>query len=179
MTLTRWQRPVGFAPSRLTNSLQDDLAQLFQAFGDGFQFPASLQTAFAGVRLPAVDLYESNDLVTVKAELPGLKKEDINISLQDGVLTLSGERKETRQGETCRGETPGKAESGEPKDTPSDETAGACGCGRFVGRFLRTITLPAKVDANAVKAAYADGILTVELPKAQEAKPRRIAVNFN
>ena len=104
---------------------------------------------------PALDIYEDADQVTVKLEAAGLKKEDFDISLHDDNLTVSGERKsetEEREGESFRSE-------------------------RFFGQFSRTVTLPAPVKADGVTATYADGVLTVTLPKAEEAKPRKIEVN--
>ena len=86
-----------------------------------------------------------------------MKKKDIDISLQNGTLVISGERKheeEKEEGETFRSE-------------------------RYFGRFHRSVTLPTPVDGNAVKAAYKDGILTVTLPKAEEAKPKRIEVGVS
>jgi HSP20 family protein len=106
---------------------------------------------------PAVDLYESKDNLVVTAELPGMKKEDIDISLHEENLTIAGERKEEKQ-------------YGENETQRSE---------RFYGRFQRTIGLPKKVDANAIKASYKDGVLTVTLPKAPEAKPRQIEVSVS
>ena len=105
---------------------------------------------------PALDLYQSNDNVIALIELPGMRKEDIEISLHDGMLTIAGERKM---------ETPGgeKAERSE----------------RYIGKFRRSITLPTRVDANKVSATHKDGILTVTLPKAEEAKPKQIQVNVS
>ena len=110
-------------------------------------------TAFSGWS-PALDLYQNNDNVIAVAELPGMRREDIQISLHDGTLTISGERKR----ESSNGE---KAERTE----------------RYIGTFRRSITLPARVDANKVTATYRDGILTVTLPKAEEAKPKQIQVS--
>jgi HSP20 family protein len=104
---------------------------------------------------PAVDLYEDKDNLVVTAELPGLKKEEIDISLHDGNLVIAGERKVDKQ-------------FGE-KETQRAE--------RFYGRFQRTIALPKAVDGGGVKAAYKDGVLTVTLPKSPEAKPKQIEVN--
>ena len=115
-------------------------------------------TGFAGIardgRFP-VDLYEDKDTVTVQAELPGLKKEDINISLEDGFLTISGERKQEQ-----------KVEGAESYRTE-----------RFVGIFQRTVTLPSEVDAEKIKASYTDGILTVTLPKSEKSKPKQIPIS--
>ena len=93
----------------------------------------------------------------LKAELPGMKKEDIDISLQGDVLTLSGERKEE--------ETFDKAETYRSE--------------RFLGKFQRSLTLPVTVSADKVQASYKDGILTVTLPKAEEAKPKQIEVKVS
>jgi HSP20 family protein len=91
----------------------------------------------------------------VKVELAGMKKEDFDLSLEDDTLTVSGQRKaETTSGESFRSE-------------------------RFFGSFSRTVTLPSAVEADKVKATYQDGILTVVLPKAEEAKPKKIEVHLN
>jgi HSP20 family protein len=103
----------------------------------------------------ALDVYEDADNVYVKAEVPGMKKEDINLSLHDGSLSISGERKS---------ET-----SHEGTETLRTE--------RYYGRFQRTVTLPTPVAVDKVKAQYKDGILTVTLPKAEEAKPKHIDVH--
>jgi HSP20 family protein len=127
--------------------LNDELSRLFQAFGGVLDTSAQWS--------PPVDLYDSNDKVTIKAELPGMRKEDIGITLRDGVLVLSGERGDTRN----------------PRTEPASE--------KGVRRFQRSISLPYKVNADAIKAAYVDGILTVELPKAEEARPKQIKIEFN
>jgi HSP20 family protein len=105
--------------------------------------------------MPALDIHEDADAVTVRLEAAGMKKEDFDISLHDDNLTISGERKmetEKREGESFRSE-------------------------RFFGSFSRTITLPAMVKAEGVSATYTDGVLTITLPKAEEAKPKKIEVN--
>ena len=106
---------------------------------------------------PALDVYQSNDNVIAVVELPGMRKEAIEISLHDGTLTIGGERKS---------ETSGDGESATRTE-------------RFTGKFRRSITLPTRVDANNVNATYKDGILTVTLPKAEEAKPKQIQVNVS
>lgn len=106
---------------------------------------------------PALDLYEGKENFVVKVELPGMKREDIEVSLHEGSLSLSGERKSDEKyadAEVYRTE-------------------------RFFGRFQRTVTLPTPVAAEKVKAAYKDGVLTITLPKTEEAKPKQIEVNVN
>jgi len=157
MTLTRWHKPEQnwtLSPFRRMSTLRDEIDNVFdRAFGHLFEGPA--QTQLLGGWVPAVDLYEDKDGLTVKCELPGMKKEDIDISLHEGFLTISGERKHEEQKKT-----------GEAYRTE-----------RYEGRFSRTLSLPSKVEADKISATYKDGVLTVELPKAEEAKPKQIQVN--
>ena len=155
MSLIRYQAPeLSNWPTfgRLSN-LRDELDTLFELpFWSNF----GRQTQLFSGWTPALDLYENNDNVIAVLELPGMRKEDIEISLHDGMLTIAGERKTETQG----GE---KAERSE----------------RYIGKFRRSITLPTRVDANKVSATYKDGILTVTLSKAEEAKPKQIQVNVS
>jgi len=154
MRLTRWQRPdlAVLDPLRHLSSLRDEIDRLFDSplstLAEGTQ-------PFLSGWLPAVDVLQDKDNITVRAELPGMKKEEIDISLHDGVLTLSGERKAERK----------------------YEEAEACRSERFLGRFHRPLSLPSAVVAEKAKASYKEGILTVVLPKAEEAKPKQIEVN--
>jgi len=150
MTLTQYQRPqCGVTNPFRRATTFNDFDQLFDHLAGTLWNPQ----AVAGW-VPAIDVYEEKDNYVVKAEVPGLKKEDIDISLQDGVLTLSGERKEEVK----------------------DESAEVYRTERFVGRFQRTLSLPRKVNADKITATYKDGVLTVVLPIAAEAKPKQITV---
>jgi HSP20 family protein len=142
MKLMTYQRPSLAWPTfgRLAN-LQDELDRLFEA-------PL---TAWA----PALDVHEDKDSFSVRVELPGMKREDIEVSLHDGALVISGERNEEK---TTEGTEVHRQE-------------------RFYGKFSRALTLPAAVSGDKVKAQYKDGILTVTLPKAEEAKPKAITVS--
>jgi len=154
MNLIRYQRPEVTWPAfgRLS-SLREELDRLFEApFGE-LARASHLMSGWA----PALDVYEDKDKFVVKAELPGMKREDIELSFHEGSLSISGERKsETRHNdaETHRAE-------------------------RFFGRFQRTVTLPAAVAADKVKAEYKDGVLTITLPKTEEAKPKHIDVSVS
>ena len=154
MKLMRWQRPelTTWSPFEHLTTLRDEINRLFDApYGE-----SGGESEFFGWT-PAVDLYEDRDSLVVKAELPGMKKEEINLSFQDGVLTVSGERKHEREGqegETFRSE-------------------------RYFGKFQRSVSLPASVDASKIGATYKDGVLMIELPKAEEAKPKQIQVNVS
>jgi len=153
MNLIRWQRPELTrwpAFGRLSN-LRDEIDRLFEA---PLSELALASQVFSGWT-PALDMHEDKDNIIVKAELPGMKKEDVDVSLHDGSLSISGERK---------AET--KHENAEVYRTE-----------RFVGRFQRTVALPAPVAADKVKAVYKDGVLTITLPKTEEAKPKQIDVN--
>jgi HSP20 family protein len=147
----RWQRPdvSNWSPFEQLTNLREEINRLFDApfgeTGSGSEF-------FAWA--PAVDLYEDRDNLVVKAELPGMKKDDIEISLHQGSLIISGERKV-------------ESEEGEGESSRSE---------RFFGRFQRALELPKPVDATKVTASYKDGILTVKLPKTEESKPRQISV---
>src|SRR3954447_13925978 len=153
--LTRWQRPElanwqGFG--RLSN-LRDEIDRLFEAPLAQLAQSSQLLSGWT----PALDIFEEKDNLIVKAELPGMKREQIEVSLHDGSLSISGERK---------GEN-------------NYEEAEVCRFERFFGRFQRTVSLPTPVAADKVKAQYKDGVLTITLPKAEEAKPKRIDVNVS
>lgn len=155
MKLVRFQNPVltpwsGFG--RLSD-LRDEIDRLFEA-------PLSelgrLPSVLSGWT-PAIDLIENKENVIVRAELPGMKKEDIEVNLHEGTLNITGERKSEKKG----------------------EEGGLYRSERFFGRFQRAISLPAAVAGDKVKAEYKDGILTVTLPKTEEAKPKQIDVSVS
>ena len=135
---------------RLTD-LRDEIDRLFEAPLAGLASHSGLLSGWS----PALDLHEDKDNFYVRAELPGMKKEDIDLSLHDGSLSISGERKQESHSED--------------KEVYRAE--------RFFGRFQRTVVLPAPVAVDKVKAEYKDGVLKVTLPKTEEAKPKRIDVN--
>jgi len=155
MKLVRFQNPV-LAPwssfGRLSD-LRDEIDRLFDApLSDWARTPS----VFGGWT-PAIDLVENKENVVVRAELPGMRKEDIEVTLHEGTLSLAGERKSEMK----------------------VEEAGLYRSERFFGRFQRAISLPAPVAGDKVKADYKDGILTVTLPKTEEAKPKQIDVSIS
>ena len=154
-SLARWHRPeLTTWPTfgRLTD-LREEIDRLFEAPLVELTRASQLLSGWT----PALDVYEDKDNVYVRAELPGMKREDIDLSLHNGSVSLSGERKS----------------EGQYKDAEVYRSE------RFFGRFQRTITLPTLVAAEKVKAQYQDGILTVTLPKAEEAKPKHIDVKVS
>jgi HSP20 family protein len=144
MKMIRYEKPglVWSGLNRLTD-LQNEFERLLE----------SPLTAWS----PALDVHEDKDSFVIRAELPGLKREDIEVSLQDGALVISGERKAE------------KAEEG--VEVHRQE--------RYYGKFQRALTLPEPVAADKVKADYRDGVLTITLPKTEEAKPKKIDVSVN
>lgn len=137
---------------------RNDTARNFWGLGTDFDrlFDAALNTApsMSGWT-PAVDVAESNDGYTVTAELPGLDPKEVEITVENGVLSISGEKRD------------------EFEDT---DTTGRHLVERRYGRFQRNFSLPRSVDADGVEAHFDNGLLTVTLPKAERAKPRRIKI---
>jgi len=139
------------------------LAEFERELNRFFGRPLAGLSGFAGlpanttpdaIASPATDVREEDRQLVVTVELPGIRKEDVHVSIEDGVLTITGERqaeKETNEGRFHRRE-------------------------RFVGRFGRQFELGIPVDANAVKASFKDGVLTVTVPKSEVAKAKAIQV---
>jgi HSP20 family protein len=154
-SIIRWHRPqTAVLPrfGRLTD-LRDEIDRLFEAPLAELARTSQLLSGWT----PAIDMYEDKDNVYVKMELPGMRREDIDLSLHDGSMSISGERKgenKYKDAEVYRSE-------------------------RFFGRFQRTVALPTFVATDKVKASYKDGILAVTLPKTEEAKPKHIDVNVS
>ena len=140
--LIRWE------PVREMMSLREAMDQLFN---DAFTRPVSMS---GGSVIPAIDLYQNNDAVIVKAALPGLKADDVQISVTADVLTLRGEFKQEN----------------EKKDTTYHIREQ-----RF-GSFERSIMLPSDVQTDKAKADFENGILTITLPKAESVKPKTITI---
>jgi HSP20 family protein len=132
-------------------TLRDDMDRFFNSF-----FGRSLDSGYDGVWAPVIDIEEDRDNFIVKAELPGMKKEDIKISVRSNILALAGERKYDHEEKT---KTFHRIE-------------------RAYGKFVRTITLPSEVDGDKVKANYQDGILTIILPKPETMKPKEVEIEI-
>ncbi len=104
---------------------------------------------------PLVDIYETNEDIVVKAEIPGMKKEDIEISITDNVLTIKGEKKQERK--------------------MQNEDYHRIECS--YGTFQRSFSLPKAIKPDNVTASYKDGVLTITVPKAEEVKPKKIQIS--
>ena len=148
MAIVRW-----LDPFRDLSAIQDRMNQIFEdALARSRGREEGLRT---GMWTPAVDIYENNDFVVVKAELPGVEKDRISVEVKEGILTLRGERgfdKELREESYHRIE-------------------------RSYGSFQRSFSLPVSVDQEKVTARFQDGVLEVKLPKKDQEKPKQIEVD--
>ena len=145
MAIVRWE------PLRELTTLQNEMNRLF---GPVFDTPSPTNGGTMRRWMPAMDLVETEDHFVLRADLPGLSEEDVNIEVEDRVLTVSGER---------------KAEHTESKD-------GYHRVERAFGSFSRSLTLPEGIDAEAVSASFDRGVLEVRIPKPEERKPRKISI---
>jgi HSP20 family protein len=141
-------RDFGSLQERINRMFDDTIRTLYPHGGEELE---------RGAWMPAVDIHETEDGYVVKADLPGLKKEDIQIDLKDSTLTLKGEK---------------KFEEKVSKDNYIRTE-------RAYGTFVRSFTLPHNVDAEKIKASYKDGVLELTLPKKEEAKPKQIKVEVS
>jgi HSP20 family protein len=155
MALIRWRPRTEIDPFRDMLSIQDEINRLFD-FTLGrrpFERAGLLEGAWA----PAVDMYEDENKVVVKAELPGMTEKDIEVSVLDNTLTIKGEKK--------------KEEEKKEENYHRIE--------RAYGAFQRSMPLPTAVAVDKVKASFKNGVLEIELPKKEEAKPKQIKISVN
>ena len=148
--LIRWE------PAREMMSLRDAMDRLFD---DAFTRPLSLRGD--GWSAPAIDMYQTDEEIVVKAALPGIKAEEVQINVTGDVLTLKGE---VRQEEEKTSSPQGKEKAWHIRE-------------QRYGSFERSVALPTAVVSDKAKAEFENGILTITLPKAEEVKPRTITVN--
>jgi HSP20 family protein len=150
-TMMRWD------PFQDLRSAQDEMAQMTPMLAHALGLHARQQgneRAMTTAWAPALDISERKDAYLVTVELPGLKSEDLDITMEDGLLTIKGERQFT-------------SESSEQQFHRVE---------RRYGAFRRSITLPAQVQADHIEATFDNGVLQIVVPKAEEAKPKRIQV---
>ena len=148
-TMMRWD------PFQDLRSAQDEMAQMSPMLAHALGLHAQPQGSDrATAWTPALDISERKDAYLVNVELPGLKPEDLDITMEDGLLTIQGERQFT-------------SESSEQQFHRVE---------RRYGAFRRSITLPAHVMAEGIQASFEDGVLQILVPKAEEAKAKRIQV---
>jgi HSP20 family protein len=145
MTLVRWR------PMRDVWSIQNEINRTFDNFFGRTEREDWTESRWA----PAIDISENKDDLMVNVEVPGMKKEDIKVTLQDGILTVKGERKQEK----------------EEKDKSFHRVE------RSYGSFCRSFTLPTTVQGDKIKANYKDGVLMISLPKVEEVKPKEISID--
>ena len=144
-TLMRWTPPDLFR-TRMSRIFDDSFNQ--------FLAPMTSSEELGGKWLPPVDVRETDEALTLMAEVPGLSKDDVNVTLENNVLTISGERRFE-------------------KDADKE---GYHRIERAYGTFSRSFTLPPNVETDKAKATFENGVLSIALPKTEEAKPRKIAI---
>jgi len=136
-------------PNRTLRNLQREVDSLFDQF-----FNRTGDESNSAVWAPQTDLVETDERFELRLDVPGLSKDDIDINLQNGTLTVSGERTSERTGE---GEDYVRVE-------------------RAFGTFHRSFTLPDAVDHKRIEATYEDGVLSIHVPKTEESTPRQIEI---
>ena len=134
-----------------------EIEDLFDRYTSKLGWPSLGREAFSTTEWsPKVDISETDQAFTIKAELPEVRKEDIKVNIENGTLSISGERKQEK----------------EEKDKKFHRVE------RFYGSFMRSFTLPDNVDASQIKAEYKDGMLNLSLPKTAENKPKATEVKI-
>jgi HSP20 family protein len=147
MAMIRWE------PARELQAIQHEMNRLF---GSAFDPQGGLGNGGgAGRWIPPMDLVEDDEHFVVRADLPGVDEENVSVELEDNVLTIAGERK---------------------SDT-EQRKEGYHRIERAWGAFSRSLTLPEGIDAEGIKASFANGVLEVRIPKPEERKPRKVAIN--
>ena len=144
-TLMRWTPPDLF---------RRRMSRLFDNSFNEFLAPMGDSEELGGKWLPPVDVRETDEALTFTAEVPGLGKDDVSVTLENNVLTISGERRFEKDA----------------------EKEGYHRIERAYGTFSRSFTLPANVESDKAKATFENGVLSIALPKTEEAKPRKIAI---
>lgn len=154
MALMKWRKREVWDPFRYLSDLQEDMNRLFDL--SLARLPRQLEDIANVEWVPAVDVIDEKDKLRIKADLPGIKKEDVVINIEDGVLSIKGEREN------------------EKEEKNKNYYRREC----FYGVFERSISLPAEVDIEKAEANYKDGVLEIILPKKEEFKPKQIKVKI-
>ncbi len=151
MALIRWE------PVRELHSMQNEMNRLFNTFFDSPNGGGN-GGAQASVRrwIPAMDVVETPDHFVLRADLPGMSENDVNIELEDNVLTISGERKSEHE----------------------QRNEGYYRVERASGSFSRSLTLPEGVEADGIQASFKNGVLEVQIAKPEQQKPRKVQISL-
>jgi len=147
LPMIRWE------PARELQAIQQEMNRLF---GSAFDTQGGVANGVAGSRwIPPMDLVENDDQFVVRADLPGVEEKDVSVELEDNVLTISGSRSSDAQ----------------------QRKEGYYRIERAHGAFSRSLTLPEGIDPDGIKASFAKGVLEVRIPKPEERKPRKVAID--
>ena len=147
MATIRWE------PARELQAIQQEMNRLF---GSAFDTQGGVGNGGVGSRwIPPMDLVEDDEHFVVHADLPGVEEKDVSVELEDNVLTISGERKSDAE----------------------QRKEGYYRIERAYGAFSRSLTLPEGIDPEGIKASFANGVLEVRIPKPEERKPKKVAIN--
>ena len=165
---------VRFNPINEVMNLQREMDRWVERF-----FPVGRgddEAARSAVWRPVVDIHEDENNYIIDAELPGMRKEDVHISYQDGVLSVSGERRYEYEDTTDKSQNGNGEGSGDGR-RPEVKSGRTCHrLERYYGRFHRSFSFPTAVNPDAINARFDDGILKVTVPKAEQVKPRQINI---
>jgi HSP20 family protein len=149
MALIRWE------PVAELGTIQNEMNRLFNTY---FEQPTPSGRGAGGRRwVPAMDLVETTDHYVLRADLPGLSDDDVNVQLEDKVLTISGERKAEHEA----------------------EQEGYYRLERAFGEFSRSLTLPEGIDPDGVQAHFDRGVLEIRIPKPEQKKPRQVRISLS
>ncbi len=155
MALIPWrEREGGLDPFKDMERLRSQMNNLFNMSLSKW-FDPSADTLPEQGWGPAMDIYDKKDKIVVKSEIPGMKKDEIDLILEDGILTIKGEKKREEKSE----------EGGELRRE------------LYYGAFQRAVALPSDVDEKKIRASYKKGVLEVELPKKESAKPKQLKID--
>lgn len=146
--MTRWNPSGDLVKNRFNRLFEDAFHDMLRPFDDSEQVASRSW-------MPAVDIRETDEALTLMVDLPGMEKDDVNLTIENNVLTISGERRFERE----------------------EENDNYHRIERSYGSFSRSFTLNSNVEADEVEASFDNGVLHVELPKREESKPRRISIS--
>lgn len=141
---------IRFSPSTELRRLQREIDQIFNGL-----YPGTEEETETMQWTPRVDLSETDDAYLIHMDVPGINRDDLEINFQDGTLTIRGHRAESHR----------------------EEHGSVVRMERSYGRFFRSFSLPSSIQADDISASYEDGVLKINVPKAEESKPKRIELS--
>ena len=145
----------GTSPSRTLHRMADEMDRMFENFGFGRRWMSPLWSeSSTGLWAPEIDVFQKNDQLTIQADLPGLKREDLSVEISEGAITIQGERKRETE----------------------EEREGVYRSERSYGSFYRVVPLPEGAIADQAKATFRNGVLQITMPAPPASKGRRLEI---